>query len=474
MAKKKAATKAAPAAEMTLSANEKRQIIQNATTMRSDLLRKLIDGPGRDLNSECGYPDTISVSDYHNMYEREGIAARVVDILPQESWSMPPEVYETEDPENETEFEKVWKALLKKRQVWYYLSRADQLSGVGRFGVVLLGLNDGKQLSEPVESASELLYIRTFEESVVTVGSYEKDTTNERFGQPNTYNVQFDMDKNTSSSVVHWTRIIHLADNRQMSEVLGTPRMQKAYNRLFDIRKILSGSGEMFWKGAFPGYSFEVDAEDGAEIDTASLRTEMENYMNGLQRYLALSGVTAKSLSPQVADPTKHFEAELDAIALTLGIPKRVFLGSEQAQLASSQDIRTWNRRLKKRQDDYLTPMVIEPFIDRLIMVGVLPEPKEYMVEWPDLDTQTDEEKAVVAAKWAEAMAKYVAGGVEAMIAPDEFFSIFAGLTTEQIIQIQKGLEELAKAGMVEGEEGNETQVVPVPAEENQPVEGSE
>ena len=44
----------------------------------------------------------------------------------------------------------------------------------------------------------------------------------------------------------------------------------------------------------------------------------------------------------------------------------------------------------KERQEGYLTPFVIRPFVDRLIALGVLPTPEEgYIVFWPDLGTQT-------------------------------------------------------------------------------------
>jgi len=115
-------------------------------------------------------------------------------------------------------------------------------------------------------------------------------------------------------------------------------------------------------------------------------------------------------------------------------------MGSEQGELASSQDTRTWNGRLKKRQEDYISPLVIRPVIDRLIEIGVLPTPVEYFIEWKDLNTQTDNEQADNAAKWAEAIAKYVSGGCEGIIAPDEFFSIFGNLSKEENEQIKKGL----------------------------------
>jgi hypothetical protein len=64
-------------------------------------------------------------------------------------------------------------------------------------------------------------------------------------------------------------------------------------------------------------------------------------------------------------------EAQLDYMAIALGVPKRVFMGSEQGELASSQDSKSWGKRVIKRQNEYLTPMLIRPFIDRLIAMGV-------------------------------------------------------------------------------------------------------
>ena len=61
----------------------------------------------------------------------------------------------------------------------------------------------------------------------------------------------------------------------------------------------------------------------------------------------------------------------------------------------------TWNKRVIKRQHDYVSPMVIRPLIDRLIEMGVLSEPKEYEIKWPSIvdesemsmedDTDTDQ-----------------------------------------------------------------------------------
>lgn len=429
------------------------QLVFNAVaTMRTQFMNKLLD-TRRDIDDECGYPKIITANQYRLLYDREGIAERVVNVYPFESWALDPEIVETDEAAT-TPFEQAWQDLCDRMRCFSYLQRVDELSGIGHYGLLLLGLDDGAPLDEPVEGMDDkggkvgqanhrLLYLRAFDESLVDVAGYETDPLNPRFGEPTFYNVTF-YDPNTQESGavatqdqttkrVHWSRVIHVADNRKSSEVFGVPRMRPVYNRLYDLRKLLGGSAEMFWKGAFPGYSFEVSPDMGdVEIDSTALREEFDSYSNGLQRYLALSGVQAKSLAPQVASPAAHIEGQIQAIAITLGVPMRVFTGSEQAQLASGQDARAWNRRLDRRREQYLTPFLVRPYIDRLIAFGVLPEPTEYRVVWPDLAAPTEADKAGIAVQRTEAFSKYVAGGVDSLVPPMEYLTLVAGMSQDE------------------------------------------
>lgn len=462
-------------AKKGLSRGVMAQLVRNTQALlsRADLMSRFLD-PRRDIDAECGYPQNITPSQYRFMYDRGGIAKRVVGVWPEESWAQTPLVYETEDT-TETAFEKAWNALVKKHNVFHQLSKVDELSGIGRFGILLIGVGDGKaSLSEAIDGVPDdgelntenrkgnaagdpkrLLYLRAFPEDVVTVDQREANKNSPRFGKPLTYTVRFTDYEGAiggggissgaltqATETVHWTRVIHVADNCLSSEVYGTPRMQPVFNNLQDIRKILSGSGEMFWKGAFPGYSFESHPDSDVEIDADSLRETIANYANGLQRYMTLVGMTARSLAPQVADPSAHLQAHLDQIAITLAIPKRVFFGSEEARLASSQDMRTWNRRVGKRQVDYVEPRILRPFVDRLIQIGVLPTPSEYFVSWPDLNTTTDTEKADVAVKRTQALAQYVSGGVEEIIPPQEYMTIVLEMEQEEVEQIIQAAAE--------------------------------
>jgi len=479
---------------------EQAAFIFNAMTSRNDLINQLFD-PRRDINDECGYPTVIGDTLYRTMYDRE-MGRRVVDIYPEETWKKFPIISEDPDPENETEFEKSLEAVDKKHHLLHYLHRIDELSGIGHYGIILWGLNDGKSLNEPIEgfemweeytgmpsttkSKKELkiLYIRTLDESLVQIASYEKDVTKPRYGQPTFYNITLYDPKNQESNAqsqpndmnvtkIHWSRISHIADNRKTSEVIGTPRMESVWNRLYDLRKILGGSGEMYWKGGFPGLSLETQPGlENAVLDVEATKEMVTSYMDGLQRYLATTGMTVHSLSPQIADPTSTFEAQIKAICVTLGVPYRVFMGIEEGVVSGDQATKAWDGRLKNRQDRYVTPMIINVVIQRLIDYGVLvdtAEPQGWEVEWPDLSALSEKDKADVADTKTSAIVKYVASGSDVLIPPLEFLT--------KILKMEVAEAEAILASAVEhidGIDGDETvpgrATVPEPEEDENKV----
>jgi hypothetical protein len=446
--------------------------VRNVLTTRTAWLAKLMD-PRRDVDAECGHPATVLLSDYKDFYTRGDIAARVVTIYPQECWSENPAVYETEE-DTETEFETAWDKLMETIPVFSLLQRIDTISGIGRFGVLLLGTDDGSPLSEPLDGIDangmmtasrperKLLYLRTFDETVTTVDALENDVRNPRYGLPTFYTVNFTdaTGTNTFAQKIHWSRIIHVADNRTNSEIYGAPRMEVVVNRLLDLKKTAGGSGEMFWKGGFPGLSIETQpTEEEIDLDKEATKEEIEKYMNGLQRYVATVGLAVKSLSVQVADPGPHVDIQLKLIAAALAVPWRIFVGSEVGQLASSQDSRRWNLRVARRRDDYVSPYIIRPFVDRLVAVGILPEPESYQIDWPDSNSPSDQEKAAVAKDRTDAIQKYVQAGADILIPPFHYLTLVLGLEDDEAHAI---IEEAGDQLMLEPPEP-EPDLLPAP-----------
>lgn len=242
-----------------------------------------------------------------------------------------------------------------------------------------------RQTDTPSKQRLKLLFLRPFDESMVQIVRYEWNVGNPRFGMPVMYRITLNDPRDQHSGVglpmatvfVHWSRVIHFADNLNSSEIFGSPRMRPVLNRLLDLQKIYGASAEGYWQAAFTGIALETHPQLGGDvtIDSADVKNQLENYVNSLQRYLALTGMSAHTLAPQVSDPTSQIAGHIEAICIQMGIPIRIFKGSERGELASSQDDAQWNDRIRARQLGYVTPRIIVPFIDRLISVGVLPEP---------------------------------------------------------------------------------------------------
>lgn len=559
-----------------IALNQLRKMVENATSLSRTDLTKTMGDPRRDINQECGYPaiGELTAQAYKDLYDSENIAARVVYVLPTESWQSQPTVFEKKNAEEKTAFEKAWDNLSRELRgdsffqdeegspVWEALARVDILSGIGSFGVLLIGVDDGKSLNEPAEMRQELgrrspmggligtdaqyyqglgneedpglpmreeeeepteeeplaegedgegppdnsvalgldgeeeegeggefdgemtlenlpnldllgidtrtqqfevgfgkdktkrklIYLRAFDETLVQITQFDSDETSPRYGLPVMYQITFNDPKEnhggtgigTATRLVHWTRVLHVADNLNSSEVFGVPRMRPVYHRLLDLQKLYGGSAEMYWRGAFPGLSFETHPQLGGDVtmDLTAIRDAAERYMNTLQRYLATEGMTVKSIAPTVVDPATQIDTQITGVCIVVAIPKRVFMGSERGELSSGQDDTTWNGRLKARQRQYLTPRIIVPFVDRLIQLYVLPKPIGYSVEWPDLDTLQPIQQAQVAAALTGAITAYVSSGADALIAPTDFFVHILGFDEALVESILENVME--------------------------------
>jgi len=229
----------------------------------------------RDTYKALGYPVQLDFNHYWAFYTREHIAKRVVDAPVDACWQKPPEITENVADGEETEFERACKDLVDERKIWHYMSRIDKLSGIGEFGIMLLGFDGEQSLEEEVDSATKLLYIRPYKQDNVSIKKYEEDLTNERYGLPSVYSLKVtNAQGGVSENLVHWTRVIHIADELLEDDILGTPRLMNVYNLIAGLHLVAGGSGEMFWRGAFPGMAFILDKD--AEFDPNQDATSLE------------------------------------------------------------------------------------------------------------------------------------------------------------------------------------------------------
>lgn len=434
-------------------------LLVQATTARNMMSHRLglsYKNDARDTYKALGYPKELLFEHYWAFYTREHIAKRVVDAFPNACWQKPPEIVEIDTKEGEdTEFEKQWKVLVDEKKVWHYMVRIDRLSGIGDFGVLLLGFDGEGELKEEITSARKLLYIRPYKQDNVTIELFNDDVASERYGLPEIYTLNItNTTGGRNTTRVHWTRIIHIADELMEDDIFGTPRMMNVYNLIAGLHLVAGGSGEMFWRGAFPGLAFILDKD--AEIDpgqsTDDLNTQVNNYIHDLNRTMKLQGMKIQNLAPQVADPSKHVEVLITLIAGAREIPKRILVGAERGELGGDRDENAFNKKVIERQTNYCAPMMVRQFIDRLIDFRILTKPKSgYEVKFSDVTVPTEEEAAKVGKTKAETIAAYGNSlGAQEVIPPEIFLKEVMGLDDEVIERIKERLGEIMDEDLVD------------------------
>lgn len=392
-----------------------RTMAQLATTLvnraRFSNVAGVTFGGKRDLYKALGYQRVLFPTDYRSRYQRNGVAARIVEAKPQDTFRGGGNLLESNSPPDEvTPFEQAWYDLDKRLRVWPTFQKSDILSGLGQYAIILLGGPGAVDTPLLQCEPKDLKFIMAYAQDDASVLEFENDERSERFGLPRFYMLKR-TDARSPSAInttvvgkrIHWTRIQHIAETLD-DRTYGLPRLERVWNLLDDLEKVTGGGAEAFWKRADAGMQIALDPTmnlDPTEI--AKMKEETDDYIHGLKRVVRTRGIEMKQLGSDVANLGPSAEAIIAQLSASTGIPQRILMGSEQAKLASIQDRTNWDERIEARRAEYAEPYIVRPFVSRMIELGVLPAPtEEYTVAWSQIRTMDDGEKADLANRWAD------------------------------------------------------------------------
>jgi len=358
----------------------------------------------RDLYEVFGYERSVTPLQLLSKYKRQDIASRIVDAPPGATWSRPPTLEEDNDLKTSWD-ELISLPSLKLLNAFY---RVDRLSRLNPFSLLLFGFDDTGDVKRPVKKANELLYVKPIGSRQVT-GITNKNVRDKRYGMPETYTIQFDdpEQKNNSGTnaqatgikdlEVHWSRCVHVVE-------YPLDILEKVYNQLDDLLKVGGGTAEMYWLTGNRGLHANVDKEmDIDPADAAALSDEIQEYQHQLRRVIRTRGVDLNVLDSAVPNPKETFEMIMSIISGTTGIPRRILVGSEAGQLASEQDRANWAERIEERRILFVNPEVLNPAVERLQAVGILPEGIPEW-EWPSAFIQNPLEEGQTMAQIARSV----------------------------------------------------------------------
>lgn len=433
-------------------------VTNRSLQLRAGLSSSLSQYDGnRDYLTSLGYSRDITINDYVYFYKRMGIAKRIIDAPAKDTWRGAFLVTDDLEKQEDSVFEKAFSTLFMQFKLGSVFQRLDRLSAIGEFGILVMGFDDGLELTEPCRKASSLLYLQPYSQEFVSIDAFDEDISSERYGMPVIYKIRQTNQKgqaNTSKEIlIHYTRVIHVAEDKTESDIYGIPKLKPVWNYLFDLLKVSGGSAEMYWRNADPKIVFETGADAAIDMDETEMSQKMDEIQNNLRRAFTANGMTVKLLSPNLVEPTAHAEVQFKLISATTAIPLRILTGSERGELASTQDREAWLSVLEERRYSFAEPDILRAFIDRCVQIGILPKPKDntYEVHWSDIRALGKQELANLARVRAEAVSYYLRYPFARHILPLEaFLSTIMGLSEEEVQSIITIVEKEIDEGLAE------------------------
>lgn len=405
-----------------------------------------LNGTGQALHprlaTALGWKAALTADDYYAKYQRQELAQRIIDIYPDYTWRLAPRVTDDANADPVTPFEAAYEALAKVHTLPMVWRTLDILMGLGHFAVLLLGVDDGSPLSTPLRRARSLTYVMPYSEVWASIETYNGDETSPRYLKPEQYRLEVGRGQTgldttrsrltTLSTLVHWSRLIHVAEHSFDGGTIGTPRLRSLYNALDDVTLLYGASTLMFYRAGIGRYVAAV--RDTAEIktpqDVQATRHEFDEFIADVRQMLHVEGYDVSVLESSLASPKDQIDAHLHLIAAGAGIPQRILYGSERGELASTQDQTEWETTITSRQQNVMTPLFVRQTIDRLLALGLLPSPQgdEYQVVWPASGSTNPSRQAEIAERMARAIATYLEGQGELLVPVGEFRERYLGL----------------------------------------------
>ena len=426
--------------------------------------------------ADFGWPEHLTFPQLYRMFLRNGIAHAGIEKTVGKTWQDFPFLLEMErdgsegGKTKETPLERDIRQRFDDLRFWQHLAEADRRSLVGNYSGVILRLADSKRFQEPVDTVpgglAGLVELIPAWEGQLQVAEWDTDEMSETYGHPKMF--QFNeaevRDKandttKTRSFMVHPDRVMIWSRD---GTVHGTSLLEPGYNDLLDLEKIKGAGGEGFWKNAKSAPVLKTD-KDAKLADMAKamgvstpqelgdkISEQVEDWQKGFDQLLMLQGMEAKTLGITLPSPEHFWAAPLQSFAASITIPLKILVGSQTGERASTEDANEWSQTIMSRRNSQTVPNV-KALVRRLERFSILPEGRDWFIDWPSLLDPTPTEQIDRAAKMADINDKMQKSG-EIVFTPDE-------------MRQETGREPLSETERFRDDAGDERDAVVPPAD---------
>jgi len=375
---------------------------------------------GRDLYRTFGYDSYVTLQQYRFLFERGGIATRIVSSYPEDTWSDGFDVYSDTNSDIDTPFEQEIRDLFTRLDFLAKCERLDILAGIGHYGVLLLNFADidFKASLPKTFTSDKLISLLPLDELRAKIIQWDKNESSPRFGLPELYRVQIGSKSNPISKDVHHSHIFHFVDSPLESDLFGTPRLRAVWNDLIDLIKLKGSGAEAAFRRQDPGMHISTPLfdKDGKRIKVDKkqkdeIAEKIADYRDGVSKEIYSQGLDIQLLNSNVSNFGPNVDSIMDQIAGASKIPKRKLMGSEQGKLAADQDSKGYDANCNRRKQRLAIPF-IRRFINFLIDARAISQVEEYFVDPITTESIPPQEQTAIALRMAQTnQAQSLAGG---------------------------------------------------------------
>lgn len=369
-----------------------------------------MDDYNQIFNGGAGYASTTAMiaSTFGNMsqveefYHNNGLAKRIVDVIPEEMVSPG---FQLNGVSDNTKFQSEWDGLKLEPQITDALCWARLYGG----SYVLAMVNDGRMLTSAAKRGKPLESIVVYDYDSVSVAEEEKNPRSPRFGKPKMYTVK---PLNGGSDFnVHYTRMHYVDGERVTNKVRklnngagGTVLNKSMIEAILDYdyseylaTQLLKRKQQGVWKAK--GLALICDDREGEYA--ARLRMAQVDANSGVGNTIGIDADDEEYtvINSDISGIPEFLSAKMDRIVALSGIHEIVLKNKNTGGVSASQNtaLQTFYKLVeRKRNDDY------KPLLEFLLQFIVIEE--DFSVEFEPLSLPTDSEKADIFKKNAEAV----------------------------------------------------------------------
>lgn len=370
-----------------------------------------------------GWPSSIEPEHLRQLYERQGIAAGVVDLIATRCWDTDPWLVEGDTFDNkkpETRYEATFTAMAQRLDLWSHFATADVRRVVADWSAILLHVADQGRWSDPISGTRRLDKIEPLWRTTLKPTAWDEDPTSRNYGAVTMWQVTIPAlaaGGPARTLDVHPDRLFILGNIDEKSSILRAP-----YNAFINLEKISGGSGESFLKNAARQLHMNFESAGVLQSIAAAYNVKVADLQRvfdktardintGIDNMMTTQGATVTPLVATVPDPQQHYDINMHEVSAATGLSSRMIIGNQTGERSSTEDRQMYNSMRQGRRTRKLSAD-IRAFLNKLFGLRLLLGPTgEWVIEWDDLTLPTDAERMEKAAKMADINQKMLAVG---------------------------------------------------------------